>query len=125
AVVALGEAERLRHTLPGQALIYLAALGMPVATGDEKDAADAAGIPSSWITLLEMPQGAGWRRQQQTVAARVMSAFAPLAVHVAALRNGKGIVAAAVAASAVGGPLPVPLAVAASGAEAEPPAVGG
>jgi hypothetical protein len=42
-----------------------------------------------------MPQGAGRWRQRQTVAAKVISAFAPLAVHVAALRNGKGLVAAA------------------------------
>ena len=59
-------------------------------------------------------------RQRQTVAAKVISAFAPLAVHVAALRNGKGLVAAAekaaraAAQAAVGGvgpqavALPVP-----------------
>ena len=82
----------------------------------------ASSASQKWIPLLEMPQGAGRWRQQQTVAARVISAFAPLAVHVAALRNGKGLVAAAAdkaelaAQAAVGGVGPqavAPLALAA------------
>ena len=68
------------------------------------------GLPPGWVPLLEMPSGVGRRRQQQTVAAKVFAAFAPLALHVAALRNGKGAIAAAegrqvaaVQAAAVGG----------------------
>ena len=113
ALAALEEARLHLHTLPGQSLVYLAALGMPVASGGVQAAADAAGLPQSWIPLLEMPQGTGRWRQRQTVAARVLSAFAPLAVHVAALRNGKGslvvaaeqVVVAAPAAAVEAAPL--------------------
>ena len=62
---------------------------------DVPAAARGAGIPHWWVILLAMPAGVGWRAQQRTVAARVFSAFAPLALHVAALRNGKGAIAAA------------------------------
>ena len=105
AVVALEEASLYRHTRPGQSLVYLATMGTPVAMGQEAAAAKAAGLPPGWVPLLEMPRRAGWQRQQQTVAARVLTAFAPLALHVAALRNGRGTVAAAVAAAAEDGPV--------------------
>ena len=97
AVTALTEAKRreVRHTLPVMSLSYLAALGVPMATGDVPAAAKAAGIPLGWVPLLEIPVGVGRRRQQNTVAARVLAAFAPLALHVAALRNNRGEVAAA------------------------------
>ena len=118
AAAALREAEQHRHTLPGQMLVYLASLEAPAALGDQGATASAAGLPLGWVPLLEMPVGAGRRRQQQTVAARVFAAFAPLTLHVAALRNGKGAVAAAAeaqrletrAADAAGGePAAVPV----------------
>jgi hypothetical protein len=101
AVVALKEAKLHGHTLPGQSLVYLATLGMPVAIGDVTAIAKGAGLPPSWVPLLEVPMGVSRSRQQQTVAARVLGAFASLALHVSELRNGKGAVAAAVVAIAV------------------------
>ena len=87
--MAVNEAEQDRHSLPGQ-MVYLASLEAPAALGDQSATATAAGLLLGWVALLEMPVGVGRRRQQQTVAARVFEAFAPLTLHAAALRNGKG-----------------------------------